>query len=118
MVGNPEGLGSDRIIPARSFESSISAPLGELQDLLSTRDTNYDRRNVFHIDERIEIFRASKIGKMNDVVRYLRNLAAHFVSGSQVQLDTFAGTALKKADDSRVRLQGGLVLRRWHTLRR
>ena len=52
MVGNPEGLGRHRIIPARSFESSISAPLGELQDLLSTGDTNYDRRNVFHIDER------------------------------------------------------------------
>ena len=59
----------------------------------------------------IEIFRASKIGKMNDVVRYLRDLAAHFLSGSQAQLDTFAGTALKKADDCRVRLQGGLVLR-------
>jgi hypothetical protein len=38
--------------------------LGESQDLLSTRDTNYHRRNVFHIDERFEIFRASKIGKM------------------------------------------------------
>ena len=111
MVGNPEGLGRHPIIPARSFESSISAPLGESQDLLSTGDTNYHRRNVFHIDKRVEIFRASKIGKMNDVVRYLRDLAAHFFSGSQVQLDTFAGAALKKADDSRVRLQGGLVLR-------
>ena len=79
MVGDPEGLGSDPIIPARSFESSIWVPLGKLQDLLSTRDTNYDRRNVFHIDERIEIFRASKIGKMNDVVRYLRDLAAIFL---------------------------------------
>ena len=111
MVGNPEGLGRHSIIPARSFESSISAPLGESQDLLSARDTNYHRRNVFHIDERFEIFRASKIGKMNDVVRYLRDLAAHFLLRSQVQLDTFAGAALKKADDSRVRLQGGLVLR-------
>ena len=83
----------------------------ELQDLLSARDTNYHRRNVFHIDERVEIFRASKIGKMNDVVRYLRDLAAHFLSGSQVQLDTFAGAALKKADDCRIRLQARLILR-------
>jgi len=29
---------------------------------------NYYRRNLFHIDERVEIFRASKIGKMNDAV--------------------------------------------------
>ena len=78
------------MIPARSIESSISAPLGESQDLLSAGDTNYHRRNVFDIDKRVEIFRASKIKKMNDVVRYLRDLAAHFFSGSQVQLDTFA----------------------------
>ena len=68
-------------------------------------DTNYHRRNIFHIDERIEIFRAGEIGKMNDVVRYLRDLAAHFLSRSQVQLDTFTGVALKKASDRRVGLQ-------------
>ena len=28
-----------------------------------------------------------------------------------MQLDTFAGAALKKADDRRVRLQAGLILR-------
>ena len=72
---------------------------------------NYYRRNVFHIDERVEIFRASKIGNMNDVVCHLRDLAAHFLSRSQMQLDTFAGAALKKGDDRRVRLQAGLILR-------
>ena len=48
---------------------------------------------------------------MDDVVRYLRDLAAHFLSRSQVQLDTFAGAALKKSNDGRVRLQTGFVLR-------
>ena len=47
---------------------------------------------------------------MNDVVRYLCDLAAHFLSRSQVQLDTFAGAPLKKADDRRVRLQAGFIL--------
>src|SRR5580765_293253 len=82
----------------------------ESQDLLFAGGTNYHRRNVFHIDERVEVFRASEIGKMNDVVRYLRDLAAHLLSGSQVQLDTFACAALKKADDRRVRLQASLIL--------
>jgi len=83
----------------------------ESQDPLFVGDTNYHRRNVFHIDKRVEEFRATKIGKMNDVVRYLRDLAAHFFSGSQVQPDTFAGAALKKADDRRIRLQAGFILR-------
>jgi len=34
--------------------------------LLPAGDTNYDRRNVFYINERVEILRASKIGKMNN----------------------------------------------------
>ena len=42
---------------------------------------------------------------MNDVVCHLRDLAAHFLSQSQMQLDTFAGAALKKADDPRVRFK-------------
>ena len=84
----------------------------ESQDLLFAADTNYHRRNIFYVDERVEIFSASKIGKMNDVVRYLRDLAAHFLSGFQVQLDTFAGTALKKTDDRRVGLQAGFILRK------
>ena len=83
----------------------------ESQRLLFAGCTNYHRRNVFHIDKRVEEFRATKIGKMNDVVRYLRDLAAHFFSGSQVQPDTFAGAALKKADDRRIRLQAGFILR-------
>ncbi len=48
---------------------------------------------------------------MKGVVCHLRDLAAHFLSQSQMQLDTFAGAALKKADDPRVRLQAGLILR-------
>jgi hypothetical protein len=79
----------------------------ESQHLLFAGCTNYYRRNVFYIDERVEIFRASQIGKVNDVVCYLRDLAAHFLSGSQVQFDTFTGAALKKADDSGVWLEGG-----------
>jgi len=47
---------------------------------------------------------------MDDVVGYLRDLTAHFFSGSQVQLDTFTGAALKKAGDSRVRLQSCFFL--------
>jgi hypothetical protein len=86
--------------------------------LLPAGDTNYDRRNVFYINERVEILRASKIGKMNDIVRYLRNLAAHFLSGSQVYLDTFTGAALKKAHDRRVRLQSGFFLTKHAATRR
>ena len=48
---------------------------------------------------------------MKDVVCHLRDLAAHFLSQSQMQLDIFAGAALKKADNPRVRLQAGLILR-------
>src|SRR6478609_1500134 len=83
----------------------------ESQRLLFAGCTNYHRRNVFHIDERVEVFRAGEIGKMNDVVRYLRDLTAHFLSRSQVQLDTFADAALKKSGDRSVRLQTGFVLR-------
>src|SRR6266496_157226 len=41
-----------------------------LQQSLSAGDTNDHGRNVLCIDEGVEVFRASKIGKMNDVVRY------------------------------------------------
>ena len=47
----------------------------------------------------------------DDVVRYLGDLAAQFLSRSQVQLDTFTGAALKKANDRRIGLQTGFVLR-------
>ena len=75
-----------------------------LRQSLSAGDANDDGRNILRIDESIEVFRASKIGKMNNVVRDLRDLASHLLSGSQVQLDTFTGAACKKAHNCRVRL--------------
>src|SRR5262245_45516169 len=81
-----------------------------LQQSLSPSHTNDYRRNIFHIHESVEVFRASKIGEMNDVVRYLCEFAAHFLSRSQVQFDTFTCAPLKKADHGRVRLQGGFLL--------
>ena len=77
---------------------------------LSAGYTDYYCRNVFHIDERVEIFRASQIGKMDDVVCHLRDLACDFLSRSQVQLDRFACGALKDAEHGRIRLQGGFFL--------
>ena len=60
MVDNPEGLPRQPIIPARSLKSSIVGAFKyESQDLLFARDTNYYRRNVFDVDECIEIFGAS-----------------------------------------------------------
>jgi hypothetical protein len=76
-----------------------------LQELLSAGDANYDWRNIFHIEEGVEIFRASQIGKMYDIVSYLRDFASHFLSGSQVQLHGFACAALKDPCDRRIRLQ-------------
>jgi hypothetical protein len=77
---------------------------------LSAGHTNYHRRNVFHIDKGVEIFRASQMGKMDDVVSDFCDLASHFFSRSQVQLDSFAGAALQYAEDGRVRLQAGFLL--------
>jgi hypothetical protein len=81
-----------------------------LQQSLSAADAEDDGRNILCIDESVEVFRASKIGKVNDVVRYLRNFAAHFLSGSQVELYTFSGAALEKTDDGDVPLESGLIL--------
>ena len=112
MVDNPEGACSQPIIPGAKLSNRQYRAFGVNRRICYLpADTNYHRRNVFHINERIEIFRAGEIGKMNDVVRYLRDLAAHFLSRSQVQLDTFTGAALKKANDCRVRLQAGFILR-------
>ena len=47
---------------------------------------------------------------MNHVVRYLRDFAAHFLSGSQVELRNFPSAALKKTDHRGVRLQAGFFL--------
>jgi len=78
--------------------------------VLSAGDANYDRRNVFHINERVEIFRAGQIRKVDDIVSHLRDFASHFFSGPQVQLHTFTGTVLKDSGDARISLQAGLVL--------
>ena len=78
--------------------------------MLSAGDANYDRRNVFHINERVEIFRAGQIRKVDDIVSHLRDFASHFFSGPQVQLHTFTGTALKDTGDARISLQAGFVL--------
>ena len=65
-------------------------------------------RNMFHIDERVEIFRAGQIRKVDDTVSHLGDFAAHFFSRSQVQLDRFAHAALKDPSDACVSLQAGL----------
>ena len=110
MVDNPEGLVRPRLSRREALNRQYRRLWCESQDLLFAGDTNYHRRNVFHIDECVEIFRASKIGKMNDVVRYLCDFAAHFLSRSQVELHNFPSVALKKTDDRSVRLQGGFIL--------
>lgn len=81
-----------------------------LQQSLSGTDADDDGRNILYIDESIEVFRAGKIGKMNDVVCYLRNFAAHFLSRSQVELYTFSSAALEKTDDRDISLESGLIL--------
>jgi hypothetical protein len=81
-----------------------------LKQSLSAGDADDDCRDILCIDESIEVLRASKIGKMNDVIRYLRNFAAHFLSRSQVELYTFSSAALEKTDDRGIRLQGGFIL--------
>jgi hypothetical protein len=80
-------------------------------ELLFAGDANYDCRNIFHIDERVEIFRAGQIRKVDDTVSHLGDFAAHFFSRSEVQLDRFARAGLKDASDSRIRLQAGFILR-------
>ena len=47
---------------------------------------------------------------MDGVLTHLRDLAAHFFSRSQVQLDRFAGAALKDAEHGHVRLQRDFLL--------
>ena len=77
--------------------------------MLSAGDANYARRNIFHIDERIEIFRAGQIRKVDDTVSHLGDFAAHFFSRSQVQLDRLAGAALKDTSDACISLQASFV---------
>ena len=47
---------------------------------------------------------------MDEIVRYLCDFAAHFLSRSQVQFDTFTRAPLKKADHGRVRLKSSFFL--------
>jgi len=47
---------------------------------------------------------------MDDVFSDSCQFAAHFFSGSETQLDSFAGAALKKAEDGGVWLQDGFFL--------
>ena len=47
---------------------------------------------------------------MDDAIGHLRDFASHFFSRSQMQLDRFARVALEDASDTRIGLQGGLVL--------
>jgi 20S proteasome alpha/beta subunit len=76
----------------------------------SAASANYYCANIFYIDERVEIFRAGEIGKMDDIVSHLRDFASHFFSRSQVQLDRFACVALKDAGYGRSRLQSSFFL--------
>src|SRR5581483_7774843 len=50
------------------------------------------------------------MGKINDIVGNLSNSPSDLFSGSQVQLNHFASVALKNADYSRIRLDGGFFL--------
>jgi len=54
------------------------------EDLLSAGYANYDCRNVFRINEGVEIFRARQIRKMDDAVGNLRDFASELFSRSQV----------------------------------
>ena len=47
---------------------------------------------------------------MHDVVSDSCHFAAHFFSGSQMQLDSFAGAALKEAEDGGVWFRGGFFV--------
>ena len=51
------------------------------------------------------------MGKIDDVVGYLADFPSDLFSRSQVQLDSFAGVALKDAEYTRIRLEGGFFLR-------
>jgi len=53
---------------------------------------------------------------VDDTLSHLGDLAAHFLSGSQMQFDALTCAAREKADDCRVRLQSGFFLSE-HTAR-
>jgi len=80
------------------------------EDLLSAGYANDDCRNVFRINEGVEIFRARQIRKMDDAVGNLGDFASELFARSQVQLHTFADAALNDAKHGGVRLQGSFFL--------
>jgi len=47
---------------------------------------------------------------MHDVVSDSCHFAAHFFSGPQMLLDSFAGAALKETEDGGVWLRGGFLV--------
>jgi hypothetical protein len=47
-------------------------------ELLFAGDANYDRRNIFHIDKGVEIFRAGQIRKVDDTVSHLGGFCRPF----------------------------------------
>jgi hypothetical protein len=51
------------------------------------------------------------MGKIGDIVGDLSDSPSKFLSRSQMQLDSFARVALKDAEHTRVRLDGGFFLR-------
>src|SRR5919197_4917709 len=75
-------FGKRSACPTTRFEPGVS--IRRPGQLLFAGGPNDNRRNILRIDESIEVFCASKIGKMNDVVGDLGDFAAHFLSGSQV----------------------------------
>lgn len=52
------------------------------------------------------------MGKIDNVVGYLADFPSDLFAGSQVQLDSFTRVALKDAEYSRIRLEGGSILRK------
>ena len=82
-----------------------------IQRCLVASRANYHRRNIFHIYEGVVKLRAGQMGKIDDIVGNLADFPSDLFSRSQVQLDSFARVALKDAEYSRVRLEGGSFLR-------
>ena len=67
--------------------------------------------NIFHIYEGVVKLRAGQMGEIDNVVGYLADPPSDLFSRSQVQLDSFARVALKDAEHTRIRLEGGFFLR-------
>ena len=108
VFDNPEDTGSANNLSGEILYRQHRS--NELQELLSAGHANYNGRDIFHIDERIEKFRARQIRKMDDAVGNLGDFASELFARSQVQLHTFADAALNDAKHGGVRLQGSFFL--------